>query len=37
LIKRLDRIDRGMFKVFPQLSRYAWLTMLEMQKSSSVS
>lgn len=33
MIKGLDRVDGGLFKVFPRLSRYAWLTMLEMEKA----
>ncbi|HUJ83040.1 MAG TPA: class I SAM-dependent methyltransferase [Candidatus Acidoferrales bacterium] len=31
-IKGLDWIDRGVFKAFPRLSRYAWLSMLEFGK-----
>jgi 2-polyprenyl-3-methyl-5-hydroxy-6-metoxy-1,4-benzoquinol methylase len=33
MIKGLDLMDRGMFKVFPGLRRYAWLSMLEMEKA----
>ena len=32
-IKGLDFIDRGMLKAFPGLRRYAWLSMLEMEKA----
>lgn len=32
-IKGLDLMDRGMFKFFPGLKRYAWLSMLEMEKA----
>jgi len=32
LIKGLDQLDRGMFRVFPGLGRYAWLSMLELGK-----
>jgi 2-polyprenyl-3-methyl-5-hydroxy-6-metoxy-1,4-benzoquinol methylase len=32
MIKGLDEMDRGMFKLFPRLRRYAWLSMLEMEK-----
>lgn len=33
MIKALDWLDRGMFKAFPGLGRYAWLSMLELEKA----
>jgi 2-polyprenyl-3-methyl-5-hydroxy-6-metoxy-1,4-benzoquinol methylase len=32
LVGALDRFDRGLIHVFPRLGRYAWLTMLELEK-----
>ncbi|MFI5072675.1 MAG: class I SAM-dependent methyltransferase [Terriglobales bacterium] len=32
-IKGLDLVDRGMFKLLPGLNRFAWLSMLEMEKA----
>ena len=36
MIKRLDWLDRKMFKIFPGLERYAWLSMLELGKGNGV-
>jgi len=33
LIKGIDRLDRGVMRVFPSLGRYAWLSMVELGKS----
>ena len=33
-VKRLDSLDRKMFKIFPRLGRYAWLSMLELCKGN---
>jgi hypothetical protein len=32
LIRGLDWLDRGMIGLFPGLGRYAWLSMLELEK-----
>ena len=33
IIKELDLMDRGIFKLLPGLKRYGWLSMLEMEKA----
>jgi len=32
LIRGLDSVDRGIIRLFPSLGRYAWLSMLELEK-----
>lgn len=32
LSRQIDRLDQGMIRLFPDLGRYAWLTMLEFEK-----